>query len=109
MESLNAVLINEGLSQRERLVKLNRIAIQQMRILENLLRAADAESCDFIVLGGDIGNEFSPSALFRGVISKLCETEGSGRPVVMVRGNHELRGKEADRFLDYFGNSEGLS
>ena len=82
---------------------------EQMRILENLLRAADAESCDFIVLGGDIGNEFSPSALFSGVISKLCEKEGSGRPVVMVRGNHELRGKEADRFLDYFGNSEGLS
>lgn len=38
MESLNAVLINEGLSQRERLVKLNRIAIQQMRILEDTNR-----------------------------------------------------------------------
>lgn len=38
MESLNAVLINEGLSQSERLVKLNRIAIQQMRILEDTNR-----------------------------------------------------------------------
>lgn len=38
MENLNAVLINEGLSQRERLVKLNRIAIQQMRILEDTNR-----------------------------------------------------------------------
>ncbi len=34
MESLNAVLIDEGISQGERLVKLNRIAIQQMRVLE---------------------------------------------------------------------------
>lgn len=34
MESLNAVLIGEGLPQRERLVKLNQIAIHQMRILE---------------------------------------------------------------------------
>jgi hypothetical protein len=33
MESLNAVLINENMPQSERLVKLNRIAIEQMRIL----------------------------------------------------------------------------
>ncbi len=34
MESLNAVFIDEGLTQRERLIKLNQIAIQQMKILE---------------------------------------------------------------------------
>ena len=34
MENINAVLINEGIPQGERLVKLNQIAIQQMRILE---------------------------------------------------------------------------
>ena len=34
MESLNAVLINDGLSQRERLIKLNQIAIHQMKILQ---------------------------------------------------------------------------
>jgi hypothetical protein len=33
MENLNAVFISEGLPQRERLVKLNQIAIQQMRVL----------------------------------------------------------------------------
>ena len=36
MENLNAVFINEGLSQQERLVKLNQIAIQQMKILEEV-------------------------------------------------------------------------
>ena len=35
MESFNAVFISEGLSQRERLIKLNRIAIHQMQILED--------------------------------------------------------------------------
>lgn len=35
MESLNAVFIEQGIPQRERLVKLNQIAIQQMRILED--------------------------------------------------------------------------
>ncbi|HCC52616.1 MAG TPA: DNA-binding protein [Porphyromonadaceae bacterium] len=36
MENLNAVFINEGLSQRERLIKLNLIAIQQMRVLADV-------------------------------------------------------------------------
>jgi len=36
MENLNAVFINEGLPQRERLVKLNQIAIQQMSVLMNI-------------------------------------------------------------------------
>ena len=35
MENLNAVFINDGMPQSERLIKLNQIAIQQMRILEN--------------------------------------------------------------------------
>jgi hypothetical protein len=36
MENLNAVLIDENIPQNERLIKLNRIAIQQMSILENV-------------------------------------------------------------------------
>ena len=35
MENLNAVFINDGISQSERLIKLNQIAIQQMKILED--------------------------------------------------------------------------
>lgn len=35
MENLNAVFINDGIPQYERLIKLNRIAIQQMKILED--------------------------------------------------------------------------
>jgi len=36
MENLNAVFINEKLSQKERLIKLNQIAIQQMRVLQEM-------------------------------------------------------------------------
>jgi hypothetical protein len=36
MENLNAVLIQEGVQQRERLLKLNQIAIRQMEILEGI-------------------------------------------------------------------------
>ena len=50
MENLNAVFINEGLVQSERLVKLNKIAIQQMKVLENvddkkILKLTDSENC----------------------------------------------------------------
>ena len=36
MENINAVLINDGISQKERLLRLNRIAIQQMTILSEV-------------------------------------------------------------------------
>ena len=36
MENINAVFINDGISQSERLHKLNQIAIQQMTVLENV-------------------------------------------------------------------------
>ena len=35
MENINSVLINDGMSQRDRLIKLNKVAIQQMMILED--------------------------------------------------------------------------
>jgi len=36
MESLNAVFINEKMPQTERLIKLNQIAIQQMKVLHEV-------------------------------------------------------------------------
>ena len=36
MENLNSVFINEGLNQKERLIKLNLIAIQQMNVLQEV-------------------------------------------------------------------------
>ena len=36
LENINAVLINENISQHDRLLKLNTIAIQQMRVLKEV-------------------------------------------------------------------------
>jgi len=36
LENINAALINDGFSQKDRLIRLNKIAIQQMKILENI-------------------------------------------------------------------------
>ena len=82
---------------------------RQKQLLGLLLKAADASDCDFYVLGGDIGNEFSSENLFRGVLTQISQFSGGDRPIVMLRGKHELRGKEADRYLYYFGNEDGVS
>lgn len=44
MENLNAHFIQEGLSQSERLEKLNKIAIQQMRLLTEVMAAKQIEN-----------------------------------------------------------------
>jgi hypothetical protein len=36
MENINAVLINDGITQKDRLIRLNKIAIQQMKILASV-------------------------------------------------------------------------
>ncbi len=36
MENINAVLINDSIAQKERLIKLNQIAIQQMQVLQDV-------------------------------------------------------------------------
>lgn len=46
LENLNVVFINEGLSQAERLAKLNSIAISQMRVLTEDHRILQLESAE---------------------------------------------------------------
>jgi hypothetical protein len=43
LENLNALFIKEGIEQQKRLVKLNRIAIEQMKLLtdENIMKKLD--------------------------------------------------------------------
>ena len=67
-------------------------------LLRGILNAADAKSCDFFVFGGDVWSEFSSSAIFRNIIPAICHARGASRPMVMVRGNHELRGWTADQY-----------
>ena len=62
MENINAVLINDGVPQGERLVKLNQIAIQQMQVLEgnsnrNLLHGSHYAIAGDNFLGGE---DFTP-------------------------------------------------
>lgn len=79
----------------------------QKKVLGSLLKATDADSCDFLILGGDMANYFIVKKLFSGVFSTIVENGGSYKPTVVVRGNHETRGDESDRFIEIFGDNKG--
>ncbi|MBR4673100.1 MAG: metallophosphoesterase [Victivallales bacterium] len=82
---------------------------KQYEILGRMLQAADAASCDFFILGGDVNSAFLPEDVIRGPFAHLCENGAASRPILYLRGNHELRGNFGDQFLDYFASSIGTT
>ncbi len=82
---------------------------EKQKYLGGLLKASHAENCDLLVIGGDANHFFDPNDLFQNVIPLLCNAGAASHPVIIMRGNHELRGDKADQYLDYFGNQDGKS
>ena len=82
---------------------------KQHDILGRLLDAADARTCDFFILGGDVNSAFLPENVIRGPFAQLCEYGAASKPIIYLRGNHELRGDYGDQFLDYFATSIGTT
>lgn len=81
----------------------------QKKYLANMLNAADAATCDFFVLDGDVNSAFSPESVIDGPFRQLCDYNAAEKPVIYVRGNHEMRGTEGDRFLDFFAQNNGTT
>ena len=70
---------------------------------------ANVKDCDFIVCLGDMLDgiyDFEQDVL-GGVIDLLDETGYLAKPVIFVRGNHELRGKAAWEWERWFGSPQG--
>ncbi|MBP5640673.1 MAG: metallophosphoesterase, partial [Victivallales bacterium] len=82
---------------------------RQHDIFGKLLKAADADSCDFFVLDGDVNSAFLPEDVIRGPFAQLCEHGAAEKPIIYVRGNHEMRGEHGDRFLDFFATNIGTT
>ncbi len=82
---------------------------RQHVILGRMLEAADASTCDFFVLDGDVNSAFLPEDVIRGPFAQLCEHGAAEKPIVYVRGNHEMRGEHGDRFLDFFATNIGTT
>lgn len=79
----------------------------QCSLLKGLLEGAKARECDFLVLGGDINSRYSNARMEKDLIPTLQKYAGSDKILVMLHGNHELRGPEADGFVDHWSDEKG--
>ncbi len=85
------------------------IADSHNRVKEPIEAARLYGDIDFLILNGDIpdhcGREENVLTLFK-LVSELT---GGNIPIVFARGNHDMRGKYAERFADYTPCQNGNS
>ena len=76
-----------------------------------LIGDAPRQKPDFVCLNGDLLNSIeSEKALFEGFLASASELlTPAGIPLVVMRGNHDGRGKFARHWLDYFPTPTGES
>ncbi|NLN94054.1 MAG: hypothetical protein GX130_12215 [Candidatus Hydrogenedens sp.] len=78
--------------------------------LEAMFQDVDWDTIDFVVLNGDIVNDFISDKQFFDAFYDACARQfGSSIPMVFVRGNHETRGPWARRFFEYIPGVDGRS
>jgi predicted phosphodiesterase len=78
--------------------------------LEAMFKDVDWEGVDFVVMNGDIVNDFISEKQFFDAFYDACARQfGSSIPMVFVRGNHETRGPWARRYFDYVPAVDGRS
>lgn len=83
---------------------LHRTIEDRNKLLSDYWSKSGAAGCDFLVSLGDFANKndnFEYST-FAGGINFLSSRDQTARPLIVLRGNHEFRGVEADEFFRYF-------
>ena len=71
--------------------------------LNTLLAAPDAAKSDFFTFLGDVMWTSDCDKMLIENFLMVCRQASNNRiPLVMVRGNHEIYGKDTNRFFDYF-------
>ena len=64
---------------------------------------------DFLVLNGDIPNDFASEENAENIFILASEISKGERPVIYARGNHETRGKEAEKIACFAPTRDGLT
>lgn len=78
------------------------------RRLEAMFKDVSWEGVDFVVLNGDILNDFVKHERFFSAFYDVCARKfGAALPLVFVRGNHETRGPWARRFSEFVPGRQG--
>lgn len=71
--------------------------------VSSLLKGVEWDKTDFVLLDGDFMDSFElESDLFDGVLDICIDIFAKEKPLVIVRGNHETRGKKAHELKNYF-------
>jgi predicted phosphodiesterase len=78
------------------------------RQLDEMLQKVDWQGVDLIAFDGDMINDFSrESQIFGGFLDVSAARFAGQTPMVWVRGNHETRGSQARRLIDFAPVPEG--
>ena len=71
--------------------------------MQNILQEPEAKDIEFFGMLGDIvGVSNFDKLIIEEFVNPFRELSGNKVPLVMVRGNHEMYGKEAHRYFEYF-------
>ncbi|MBU3024703.1 FN3 domain-containing metallophosphoesterase family protein [Zobellia galactanivorans] len=71
--------------------------------VDSLLKGVEWDKTDFVLLDGDFVDSFeSQSDLYDGVLDTCVDIFAQNKPLVIVRGNHETRGRKAHELKKYF-------
>ena len=79
--------------------------------LAALLRSGNVANADFVVLLGDSTSALESASrdIYGGYLDEYVRLTGGLKPLIMVRGNHEWRGRDAIRWFDFFAAPDGLA
>ena len=88
-------------------IRAYHIADNHGLIEEAVAAAAAYGEIDFLILNGDLANNFSEETAVWKVYKLASAITGGNIPVVMVRGNHDTRGKYAELYEEYFPTMQG--
>ena len=83
---------------------LHRTMEERIKLLQDYWSKCGMAGCDFLVSLGDFANKndnFEYST-FSGGLEFLNSRDNRARPLIVLRGNHEFRGLEADEFFHCF-------
>lgn len=75
---------------------------------EELMAGFRKGETDFVLFNGDMVSFMdNENQLFEGFLNKAVDMFASETPFIMVRGNHESRGKFAQKYMNYFPTPTG--
>ena len=76
--------------------------------IDNALKLVEyCKDYDFLILNGDIPNDFGTFERAEMIVRLAAEATAGEKPVISVRGNHETRGEAAEFFDLYSSTKDG--